>query len=75
VDVGRDDVQFQHGTAVLMRAQLQTRVGNRVFGGDEREERLKLSGSDRSNGSGVLCLGGRNYRSPTDAPAGESPAA
>ena len=37
--------------------------------------RLKLPGGERSKGSGVLCAGAHNYRSITDALAGESPAA
>ena len=38
-------------------------------------KRLKLTGGDRSSGSGVLCPGGHGLASNTLAPASESPAA
>ena len=38
-------------------------------------KRLKLTGSDRSKGSGVLCPGGHGLSSNTLALASESPAA
>ena len=38
-------------------------------------KRLKLTGGDRSKGSGVLCPGGRGLTSNGLAPAVESPAA
>src|SRR5439155_19773066 len=38
-------------------------------------KRLKLTGDDRSSGSGVLCPGGQGLSSTTLAPAGGSPAA
>ncbi len=38
-------------------------------------KRLKLTGGDRSKGSGVVCPGGHGLSSTGLAPAGESPAA
>jgi hypothetical protein len=38
-------------------------------------KRLKLTGADRSKGSGVLCPGGHGLSSHIFAPVGESPAA
>jgi len=38
-------------------------------------KRLKLTGGDRSKGSGLLCPGGHGLSSTSLAPAGESPAA
>ena len=46
-----------------------------VHGTARPNMRLKLPGGERSKGSGVLCAGAHNYRSITDALAGESPAA
>ncbi len=38
-------------------------------------KRLKLAGADRSKEAECCALAGMNYRSTTDAPTGESPAA
>jgi len=46
-----------------------------IVKGTPPNKRLKLAGGDRSKEAECCALAHTNYRSTTDAPAGESPAA
>jgi len=54
---------------------LRSDMAAAIVKGTPPNKRLKLAGGDRSKEAECCALAHTNYRSTTDAPAGESPAA